>query len=450
MDRTFQFFREYPAVAGIGFFLAVSLFLAVVLGTMMHKSGASLRPLVFFFGFLAIVGIPQASIHLVNARMKAKSKAAAVASPTAVAEPSGAAQSTSSLRPVDWKVVFGPKADPDLITDAKRGLEAILKDASEAKLSFNADGESALAAKFPSADAAAAALNRYGSFFQFANASGSDAVGWTAKRFGGQGEWNHVVAAGNELYAWTGATRESVVANRVRALGAFDDVPSAQPASSGSPDRSKDEQATDWLRSRPALMAAFVGINLVFAVGWFFKASAWSTRTEATPGTKAVELATLRDRLLAVNHGTTPVTVSVGDDGETVTVDWRYADAQWFDLMRAHKMRRTQRLVLHLDAAAKKVRVREYWSSFDASASPDSLHLDWKINTGMMLFAYEKTTVLGAQLDPNGVPTGELMKTFTFDLQAMKRPVIDAVTGNGWHWQPVMWTAPAAMRWLTD
>ena len=77
-----------------------------------------------------------------------------------------------------------------------------------AKISFNAPGESALAARFANAQGAAAALNRYGSFFQFAKISGSDARGWTARRFNGQGEWNHVVVAGDELYAWRATRRQ--------------------------------------------------------------------------------------------------------------------------------------------------------------------------------------------------------------------------------------------------
>ena len=103
-----------------------------------------------------------------------------------------------ALQPVAWEVVFGPGADPALITDAKRGLDAILFDATEARLSFNIAGESALAARFESTSAAEAALNRYGSFFRFSEASGSDARGWTARRYQGQGEWNHVVTAGAE------------------------------------------------------------------------------------------------------------------------------------------------------------------------------------------------------------------------------------------------------------
>ena len=114
----------------------------------------------------------------------------------------------SALQPIPWDIVFGPNADPSLITDAKPGLDYILGDAVEAKISFNAAGESALAARFANAKAAATALNRYGSFFQFADVTGSDTDGWTARRFNGQGEWNHVVTAGHELYAWSGTQRK--------------------------------------------------------------------------------------------------------------------------------------------------------------------------------------------------------------------------------------------------
>src|SRR5262249_11730560 len=138
--------------------------------------------------------------------------------PTQSAPASPTIAAPSVLQPVSWDIVFGPNADPSLITDAKRGLDYILSDALEAKISFNAAGESALAARFANAEAAAAALNRYGSFFQFAKVSGSDAGGWTARRFNGQGEWNHVVVAGNELYAWSGSTKEGVEANHIRAL----------------------------------------------------------------------------------------------------------------------------------------------------------------------------------------------------------------------------------------
>jgi len=383
-------------------------------------------------------------VHLLNAKLSTRAHPATGAGPATAVSTEPAA---STLQPVEWATIFGPDADPDLISDAKQGLSAILGEAREAKLSFNVKGESALAARFDSADAANVALNRYGGFFQFSEASGSDADGWTARRYQGQGEWNHVVAAGNELYAWTGATRDRVVAHRVRALGAMAKTPVDTPTVHA---HRPGEPATDWLRQRPTLLAAFIVINVVMAALWFFKASAWSTREAAHPGIPAIDAVALRGLLLKANDGSIPITVSQGNDGETLEVNWRYADGRWFDLMRVHQMRRTQKLVLQLDAAAGKLRVREYWSAFDASAGSGNLKLDWKTATGVQFFQIERSTVVGLQFDPAGQPTGEWIKTFTFDGRVMKLPLIEIATSNGWDWQPVMWDGPKALRWLTE
>ena len=215
MNNLLHTFAEYPLFIGIMLFLAISLALALLLGILMRRAAMSLKPLIFLFGFLGIIAVPQMSVHLLDAFVHARQTDEQPAEAAAV---TAASIAPSALQPVPWDIVFGPNADPSLITDAKHGLDSIVSDASEAKIAFNAAGESALAARFANAKAAATALNRYGSFFQFAQVTRSDASGWTARRFNGQGEWNHVVAAGNELYAWSGSTRESVEANRIRAL----------------------------------------------------------------------------------------------------------------------------------------------------------------------------------------------------------------------------------------
>ena len=138
------------------------------------------------------------------------------------------------------------------------------------------------------------------------------------------------------------------------------------------------------------------------------------------------------------------------EENNIIDVTWRYGDARWFDLMRAHKMRRTHKLVLGLDEESHTARVREYWSAFDASAGPNDLRLSWTAARGMQFFEIEHRRVFGVQLDPGGKPTGELSKAYTFNLQELKQPVIEAVTGSGWTWQPVMWNAPRALRWLTE
>lgn len=452
MNQLLHTFREHPAVAGISVFVLVSLFLAVFFGTLMHRAGMSLRPLIFFFGFLAIVAGPQGAVHLLDAlaHRRALAPVESARSPDTPAATDGTAPVAGGLRPVAWEIVFGPEADPALITDARPGLDAILHAAEEAKISFNTAGESALAARFPTVLDAQRALDKYGTFFQFAQVTGGEEVGWTAKRYGRQGEWNHVVTAGNELYAWSGATRESVESNRVRALGPLPETAAGRSEqTSRATGPGKTEVSTRLSKNTP-VMSAFLAINLVFAVGWFFKASAWSARVAPVSGEEVVDAAILRKRLLDVNQFTTPVAVTAGADGRTVEITWRYADARWFDLMRAHKLRRTHKLVLALDEAEHKVRVREFWSEFDASAGADGLRLDWKAATGMQFFHVDHKRVLGVQLDGDGKPTGELSTAYTFNLQELKAPIIEAVTAAGWTWQPVMWNAPGSLRWLAE
>ena len=446
MNSALHAFAEYPVLIGIAVFLVISLSLALLLGLLMRRAGVSLKPLVFFFGFMAIIAVPQIVVHLLDALVHARQ--VRQQSPQE-AKTSTAAAAPGTLQPVSWNIVFGPNADPSLITNAKLGLDYILSDATEAKISFNAAGESALAARFANPQTAAAALNRYGSFFQFAQVTGSEAGGWTARRFNGQGEWNHVVVAGKELYAWSGSTRGGVEANRVRALGALpSEASSAGIAASHSSARSRTQVSTRL--SKWQAMTAFLVINLALAVFWFFKGSAWSVRQPAQPGTRPQPAALLRDRLLALNRREIPVQVIASPTDDTIEVTWRYADAQWFDLMRAHKMRRTHKLQLELDEHGATARVREYWSSFEASVGPSDLRFIWTAARGMQFFEFDHRGVFGVQLDASGKPTGELSKAYKFNLQELKQPIIETVTASGWTWQPVMWNPPESLRWLAE
>jgi hypothetical protein len=466
MNRLLSIFREYPAVAGVAVFLGVSVVLLVVLGTMMRGTATGLRPLVFFFGFLAIVGGPHAVVHLMDAwahrqaLLREAARAAVEGSGTesaaaAVSEVGGGGGEAGEggeggEGAVVWSKVFGADADPGLITDAKRGLDPVVGDALEARISFRQSGESALAARFEDAAAAARAMERYAEFFRFEGVTGNREAGWTARRHGGQGEWNHVVRRGRELYAWSGASREGVEGRRVEAVGPMpegmvDEAPRAVVV--GRPSK---RAVSTRLSRQPRVALAFLGINLVLAVGWFFKAAAWCSRVSPEAGVVAVDAAGLRGRLLGLGAGDGPMEVRAGGDGRSVEITWRYADARWLDLMRANRLRRVHRLVLEMDEAARKVRVREYWSAFDASAGVDGVRVAWKAAVGIQLFQVDHRRIAGVVLDPNGRPTGEGGVTIRWDLQAMKAPVIAAVTGSGWTWQPVVWSGPAGLRWLTE
>jgi hypothetical protein len=219
---------------------------------------------------------------------------------------------------------------------------------------------------------------------------------------------------------------------------------SATPAAEPAP-----MLASRKLSSHAGLMAGIVSLNLIVAGLWFFKGSAWAARVDGSKAAMPVSRAMLRDELLALNTSDVPVHVTTRLDG-AIEINWRYADARWFDLMRVHRMKRTHRLVLLLDEPRHTVRVREYWSALDASAEARNLRFDWKTASGIQFFALEHTRIIGARLGAEGKPGGELSAGYTFDLQALKRPFIEATTRAGWRWQPVAWNAPESLRWITE
>lgn len=439
MDVLKFWFNEYPVLLGLAFGLVVLLGLGVLLGILMHRAGMSLRPLVWFFVLMTLVAGPQAVMHVLDVVAFKRQQAGAAG---------GAA---TALQPVPWGQVFGPGADPDLVTDPRVPLQALLSEAEAASLSFNAKGESALAARFPTAAQASRAREAYAAFFQFAQAAGSEAVGWTARRYGGAGEWNHVVAAGNELYAWTGPSRESVVARRESALGPLgaDGLVAAAPAAGVAPKRAHEARLVTG-RLGWQVMLPFAALNLAVVVLWFFWGAGWASRVSPVDagGTAPLSAMELRQRVQAAYGADSPIRAGIAADG-AITLDWQYGDARWLDLMRAHGMKRVQRLVLHPDESDHTVRVREYWSAFDALAGADGLRLQWQEASGIQFFRVEQLRVFGVQLDGQGRPTGAWSHAARLDVQAMKQPALDAVTRAGWRWQPVLLQGPAWLRWLT-
>ncbi|MES2596152.1 MAG: hypothetical protein V4662_12490 [Verrucomicrobiota bacterium] len=441
MDRLLHLFREYPAIAGVAFFLLVSVSLASLLGSMMLKAGVSLKPIVFVFGFMAIVAVPQACVHLLDAFAHLRASKLPVEATPPFPQ---ASEKNPDSSPVPWAQVFGPDVDPHLIVDAKIGLKDIVNEAEEAKVAFKQNGETILAARFASPAAAHTALQLYRGFFKLAVEAGGEDRGLTGRRYQGGGDWSHVVAQANELYAWTGATREIVETKRLHALGTPAD-PSGGSADAGPSKR----MVSDRLTQNVPVMVAFLSINLVLAVGWFFKGSAWAARMPAVKVSQPLDATTLRSQLMAIGSGTTPMAVKSHPDG-TLEVTWRYGDARWISVMSVHRLKRAHKLVLSLDEAERKVRVREFWSAFDGSLNPDGAHLAWTMNSGIQFFEAAHERVIGVQLDQKGMPDGELTKAWTFDLQQLKAPFISTITEAGWTWQPLVWKAPAVLHWLTE
>ncbi|MDZ4859145.1 MAG: hypothetical protein SGI88_09170 [Candidatus Hydrogenedentes bacterium] len=58
--------------------------------------------------------------------------------------------------------------------------------------------------------------------------------------------------------------------------------------------------------------------------------------------------------------------------------------------------------------------------------------------------------MFGLQIAPDGSLKPNLSYSYTFNLQELKEPFVQAITRASWTWRPVFFNAPKSLRWLTE
>lgn len=448
-----SFLRQNPVLIGIAVGTGIALLVICILAVSMRSAGVSLKPLVWFAGFLAIIAGPQVAFHVGQALgwipnlqltyVPSESRTATSGyreNETALLEEGGRFKYPSK--------VFGADVDPSLISDLRPALGAFLSGAQPptiAQMGISRRGEMAWVARFTDPAEAKAGRARLSSWMGIAPASDPAAPVWGGQRAAG----DHValVLSGRTVVAFSGPTAQDAT-RRLAASSALvedkdsDPTPSKAPGSLTTPSR-------PWYFRAPGL-AALGAVMLVGAVLWFFKGLSWATRLEPQPGPVAVNEVELKRRLLVLNDTDTPFQVAALPGDEGIAITWRYGDARWIDFAGVHALRRTHRMVLRLDPSTRKVRVTDYMAAWDASAGRTGASLNWRAGTGITLFQVESVRGLGWQLSPNGLPTPDLSYRYTFKLAEMRAPAMATVLGSGWSWQPVVWNGPVWLRWLTE
>jgi len=442
MTQVLAMLRANPALIVLVAFLAITTLVFGVLAVMMTRAGASLRPLVFLATFFAIVVGPQAAFHLAQAFdwIPKRSLTWVAARDRAVAAytEDDAALATSDGVFTNPRAVFGPDADLDLVSDLLQlGPASPFAGALVAQMAMIPPGGTTMVARYATASDARDAAERYlvasvGS----APAPGRDGAVTMTRPVG---DVIKVLAAGRTLLVLTGATEREVSA-RLEAAP----VTATREESPGS------AAARDFWLYRPAVLAALTLLLVAVATLWFFKGSSWASTVPAVAGVEPLRGDALRRQLLAVNQVDAPLTVEEEQPGGRIVVTWRFADAKWVDIARAHGLRRTHRLLLELDEARRVVRPTEQLSALDWSAGPQGGGVQWRTGMGITFFQVEHQRVFGLQLDKQGRFIPQLSYAYTFNLQEMKAPFVAATTQAGWDWRPTAWHGPTWLRWLTN
>ena len=417
----------------------------------MSRSGISLRPLVFFLGLFSIVVMPQLIGHLVNA-VEPGSMPVTTAQGTPMVI-SGMAIWSLEARDgalVDPVAAFGPMAGS--VRQDMRGIyQRRMPGLQAADVVQWPTGESSMALVFDSEGDATNGLLAYLGMYQVAvelDRGGAEVKG--SRGLGG--DRMHLQRSGGAMLVFTALNDEMLNARMAACpVLAAPVEPNEVMQAEASVGNALFPTLQPLKRMFQPVWMQLIGVLLMVLVAsiWFFKGVVWASSVPAGAVAVPLHADVLRERLLAVNKADVPMEVTSLDDGRS-EITWRYADAKWMGLMKAHGMKRTHRMLLGLDAASKVVRVTEQWSTLDWSAGAGGGRKAWTNSVGINFFQVDHKRAYGLQFGPDGHAKSDLSYIYTFNLQELKAPFIAAVTQAGWTWKPVLIEAPTALRWATE
>lgn len=193
---------------------------------------------------------------------------------------------------------------------------------------------------------------------------------------------------------------------------------------------------------RPSGTIFFLVISGIVAwvIAQFFifpRLASWAGSVQPAPGATPMPGSEIERRLLALNDRKLPFSVRRGSRPGELVVDWRYADAKWFDLMRIAGLSRLFRVVLRLDEKSRSVRARDYTADVDWSAGRGGANLAFKASLGINFFLYRREAVLGLQIR-GGQLTFDPFYQYRFDVRELRDPLIATITAAGWQYKPVL------------
>ena len=425
-------FRANPGLmVPIVLCLAIPLVLTLV-GAIMRSSGASLRPIVFLANLMLPIAFTLLVGSLVTARI-----------PEAPSEPAPGLPIQDGHF-TDRQSLFGADLRDADMRDAKAVFPEFFADAEVAELGLVGTGETALVAQFSNAESAKRAATSLWRTFQMTNTSGDEDRGWRGKRRQNS-DYIEMLRSGRLLFFWTGLTKEAAAAHR-----AASKLPTAAIEASRPTPLFPALQPLGALFEPTSVKVAGLLILTCFYTGWFFKGAAWAASSPAVPGIAAVPAGELAARLESINTMEIPFRIERGERPNEYFATWRYADAKWIDLARAHGLRRTFRIRLVLDPTGHTVRATDYVAGYDWSAGAGGARIAWQATLGLVFFQVERGQTFGLQLDEHGNLQPALSYSYKFDLNEMKSPLIAATTRAGWIWRPTVWQGPVWLRWLTE
>ncbi|MBL9171794.1 MAG: hypothetical protein JNN07_28955 [Verrucomicrobiales bacterium] len=299
---------------GLGISLALmagGVVVCTLLAVIMGRSGASLRPIVWFAGLFALVVVPQFLGNLYIASRSARAdvlRSSALATPPPEDAPVREGPITNGLQNL-----FGPDVEPQLTTDARNIGGGVFESADSARFAVLPSGESVLLAQFKSSTQAEKAWVDYlrVSGLNQLHGTGDSQRGFVVSRPGG--DRVYVLHLQRMVGVWTGASDEAI--RRLMEAGGFD-VPPLSPLLTSTPAPGGGIRVGGVFlplspKHRALLVLGLVLYGMAY-VYFYFKGAAWAGTYSAKAGVSALSLSELSSRLAALNQLDVPFQVERG------------------------------------------------------------------------------------------------------------------------------------------
>ena len=188
-----------------------------------------------------------------------------------------------------------------------------------------------------------------------------------------------------------------------------------------------------WLAVHKTLL--IISLILAYCLLWLvgiFIGGIWVAKVKADPGVTPCLPDRLREQILALNELETPFKIEEDPSG-IVRIEWKYDDT-WKGIFASVEDKIIHDIKLKLRPNTHTVTAIETKKSVRREKGIFSFQHSRSYFRGITFYEYS-TSYEGGLALKNGklAITG---KSFTFNLQQIKNPLIELITTSGWNWSP--------------
>jgi hypothetical protein len=183
-----------------------------------------------------------------------------------------------------------------------------------------------------------------------------------------------------------------------------------------------------------------LGAALAFAAVWLwgiFRVGVWAAQIAPPDGLVSVSAGELRKRILALNDLDLPFHVREDKQGRLIA-EWKLADARWTGLFESGRLTIAHRVRLRIDERRRQVRAIDFQKRIEwrGGVARSGWSGRFQFFRGIVFMNYQAGAEYGL-LFTDGRWQFARAYRYSFNVEEMKQPLVQAVVLSGWTWQPV-------------